>query len=110
MLPGVEILSQEVIGTVKCNYSIFIIGIIVSILLGILFCYFIDPCLGQAILFLGVFISFILILAFPIHTGEYTQYKVTISDEINFVEFNEKYEIINQDGKIYTIREREEEE
>ena len=38
-------------------------------------------------------------------TGEYT-YKVTISDEVNFVEFSNKYEIIDQDGLIYTIKER----
>lgn len=37
---------------------------------------------------------------------EYT-YKVTISDEVNFVEFNNKYEIIDQDGLIYTIKEKE---
>ena len=36
-----------------------------------------------------------------------TQYKVTISEEVNFVEFNEKYEIIDQEGKIYTIVEKE---
>jgi hypothetical protein len=36
-----------------------------------------------------------------------TQYKVTISDEVQLNEFNEKYEIIGQDGKIYTVRERE---
>lgn len=36
-----------------------------------------------------------------------TQYKVTISDEVQLNEFNEKYEIIEQDGKIYTVRERE---
>ena len=39
-------------------------------------------------------------------TGKYT-YKVTISDEVNFVEFNNKYEIIDQDGLIYTIKEKE---
>jgi hypothetical protein len=36
-----------------------------------------------------------------------TQYKVSISDEVQLNEFNEKYEIIEQDGKIYTVRERE---
>lgn len=39
-------------------------------------------------------------------TGKYT-YKVTISDEVNFVEFNNKYEIIDQDELIYTIKEKE---
>ena len=35
-----------------------------------------------------------------------TEYKVTISNEVLMNEFNEKYEIVSQDGKIYTIRER----
>ena len=33
-------------------------------------------------------------------------YKVTISDEVPLNEFLDKYEIIDQDGKIYTVRER----
>ena len=43
---------------------------------------------------------------YSMSTKEYT-YKVTISDEVNFVEFNNKYEIIDQDGFIYTIKEKE---
>jgi hypothetical protein len=35
-----------------------------------------------------------------------TQYKVTVSDEVEMNEFFEKYEIIKQDGKIYTVREK----
>ncbi len=34
-----------------------------------------------------------------------TQYKVTISDEVLMNEFIAKYEIISQEGKIYTVRE-----
>lgn len=33
-------------------------------------------------------------------------YKVTISDEVSLNEFLDKYEIIDQDGKIYTVKER----
>lgn len=33
-------------------------------------------------------------------------YKVTISDEVPLNEFLDKYEIIDQDGKIYTVKER----
>jgi hypothetical protein len=33
-------------------------------------------------------------------------YKVLISDEVPLNEFLDKYEIIDQDGKIYTVRER----
>lgn len=39
-----------------------------------------------------------------------TQYKVTISDEVSMNEFLEKYEIIDQEGKILTVRERSVEE
>ena len=39
-----------------------------------------------------------------------TQYKVTISDEVPMNEFLKKYAIIEQEGKIYTIRERSTEE
>lgn len=34
-----------------------------------------------------------------------SHYKVTLSDEVSMNEFAERYEIVNQDGKIYTIRE-----
>lgn len=35
-----------------------------------------------------------------------TQYKVTISDEVQMNDFLEHYEIVSQEGKIYTVRER----
>ena len=37
-----------------------------------------------------------------------THYKVTISDEVSMNEFLEKYEIIEQDERIFTIREKTE--
>ena len=35
------------------------------------------------------------------------QYQVTVSDEVSMNDFVDKYEIIDQKGKIYTVRERE---
>ena len=35
-----------------------------------------------------------------------TSYKVLVSDEVTLNEFLDKYEIIDQEGKIYTVRER----
>ena len=35
------------------------------------------------------------------------EYKVLIDESVSLVEFNEKYEIIGQEGSIYTIIERE---
>lgn len=36
-----------------------------------------------------------------------TIYKVTVSDEVSMNDFLERYEIIDQEGKIYTVRERD---
>lgn len=36
----------------------------------------------------------------------YPVYKVTIDDTVSMKEFNERYEILNQDGLIYTIKEK----
>lgn len=36
-----------------------------------------------------------------------TRYKVLISDDIKFNDFNARYEVISQEGEIFTIRERE---
>lgn len=51
--------------------------------------------------FVGVFIS---ILA---PREEITRYQVLIGDEVNFNEFHSEYEIVQQDGLIFTIEERE---
>lgn len=37
----------------------------------------------------------------------YTEYKVTIDDSVSMNEFLDKYEILDQEGKIYTVKERE---
>jgi hypothetical protein len=39
-----------------------------------------------------------------------TKYQVTISDEVSMTEFYEHYEVIEQDGKIFTVREKTNEE
>ena len=36
-----------------------------------------------------------------------TKYEVTISDEVLMTEFYEKYEVISQNDKIFTVREKE---
>lgn len=57
--------------------------------------------------FIGSFLS-VLIGGFCETPTEYTnEYKVTISDEVSMNDFLTKYEIIDQEGKIYTVRERE---
>lgn len=35
-----------------------------------------------------------------------TQYKITISDEVSMNDFIDRYEIVEQNGRLYTVRER----
>jgi len=37
----------------------------------------------------------------------YPQYQVTITEKTNMKEFYEKYEVVNQDGLIFTIRDKD---
>lgn len=36
----------------------------------------------------------------------HVEYKVIVSDEVSFTDFMEKYEIVDQEGQIYTVKER----
>jgi hypothetical protein len=55
----------------------------------------------------GVFIYISVGVGDGIPTEYETHYKVTISDEVSMNDFLERYEIIDQEGKIYTVRERD---
>lgn len=44
-----------------------------------------------------------------INRVEYKEYKVTIDDNVSLKEFNERYEIIDREGEIYTIVEKSKE-
>lgn len=41
------------------------------------------------------------------NSEEITTYEVTISDEVSFKDFTSKYEIIEQRGEIYIVKERD---
>lgn len=57
--------------------------------------------LAATLLFLGVFCTSTLNSMFTIHTDKI----VTIDDTVCFNEFFDRYEIVGQDGKLYTVRE-----
>lgn len=119
MMTGVEILTTAEVAT-EFDFCEGILwsAVILALIIGVIFCsveYFKGECdvgiywiLIPATL-IGVIIGFVAGMAGGEPTEYETQYKVTISDEVNFNEFMEKYEIIEQDGKIYTIREKENE-
>lgn len=111
---GVEILAmEEVIVDYEFSWPIYI-GVIVgmAIIMGATgyiitkFPTIVDVLLGMLIgALLGAVIG--LLPASSCIPNEYvTQYKVTISDEVSMNDFLSRYEIIDQEGKIYTVRER----
>ena len=117
-MTGVEILSSsEVANGFAFNWIAFWVGFVIifgfTLFLGInatlngsedngliLFC-----------LILGIIGGGILgsIFGFCFHnpTTYETHYKVTIDDSVSMNEFLDKYEILDQEGKIYTVKERE---
>lgn len=117
-MSGVEILNEtQVVVESAFSWTAFwivssivfgifiIIGIILSITEG--------PDLGGWVLLIGVGISLGLLFGFlwglinETPTKYETHYQVTIDDSVSMNDFLDKYEVIEQEGKILTIRERD---
>ena len=116
-MTGVEILtSSEVATQFAFNWTVF--WIVGGITLGIVTiigihsyvsgeCDFgIIPYLFFIGLVAGVMLGSLIGKVLSKATEYTTEYKVTISDEVLITEFYEHYEVIDQDGKIFTVREK----
>lgn len=115
MMNGITVLYQEPIYKIICvNEDILnllmyifiamIVGVIISAicfeLKGVIIC----AILGYATIFaMGILDSY----STTTEEIEGYEYKVTIDDSVPMKEFLSKYEIINQEGEIFTIVERE---
>lgn len=115
-MTGVEILAmEEVVSASTFNWTMFwiTIGIVVGIMfiIGIvssIVLYRWDDlfmCILAGALF-GALFGLLVGSGTAIPTEYTTQYKVTISDEVSMNDFMERYKIIDQEGKIYTVQER----
>ena len=109
-MEGVEILNKiEIMGH---YYELLVLGLI-CIGLCLLFMWMADKFINHDILFgtLGIACIILAILLIiigifkEIPTGKY-KYEVTISDEVNFNEFSDKYKILEQRGEIYIVKEK----
>lgn len=106
MMDGVEILSQSVcneaneIGLILCTLICAIVGFAIDLCNDLS-----DGILGAIVgCIVGIFAYAIIFQCiFPV---KFIKYKVVISEEVSMTEFVEKYEIIDVDGAIYTIREK----
>ncbi len=114
-MTGVEILAtEEVAIAFEFSFLAFILSWFFITIIGTLFGWLCDTANKKSGWFIGFIISliigFVMGLVFgtiPTKPTAYeTQYKVTVSDEVPMNQFLERYEIIDQEGKVYTIRER----
>lgn len=103
MLEGIEVLSR--VSLRDCNQFLIVFGFIIFYV-AIITLMVADSKfkIGSSIVMFMVSVLLI-ILFFTTKSEPYIQYKVTISDKVSMIEFNKKYKIINQEGKIYTIEE-----
>lgn len=111
-MEGIEILA---VGQIGVGFSFnWLMAIIIGLILGAtasIFGLCHDSCIAAIVMGLlvailsGVFVGF----ADGVPTHYVPTYKVVISDEVSMNEFTERYEILEQEGKIYTVKEREEE-
>lgn len=115
---GVEILSKQLIYETEAIPEIFFIVLSLGIITGIIMAivewvdmgfswdvvqlFFVCATLGFLCGIMGLAMS-----AHKTDEVDYIEYKVTIDDSVSMTEFMDKYEILDQEGKIYTVKERE---
>lgn len=114
-MEGVRILAENIIMSTQYNFAwnvatiFFYILAIISFILSIFFA--IDDDL--TVIYSTLLAIFLTIAGTGIanvkgaeEVYDYTEYKVIVDDTVNMNEFMKKYEILDQDGEIYIVRER----
>ena len=107
-MTGVEILSMSPI--MGWESWTFIVAFVATIVIGIIAGILCRDISGGFIFAIMTFVICVLIFGvFKVgsyETGKY-EYKVVIDDSVSMNEFLDKYEILDQEGKIYTVKEKE---
>ena len=119
---GVEILNEyEVVVEHSFNLSMFwlvvigagIIGLIIGIVYFICnkdcldsFDWIIVPVFVISMIVLGLFVGTGIGTATKVPIRHETHYEVLISENVNMLEFTDKYEIIEQRSQIFVVREK----
>lgn len=114
-MPGVEILNTTI--HYKEVLPTWVIIVIIAIIVIPAMAMLIGAIVRSDLLFTIGSISFILGLCVALVMGtkirqttneiEYIEHEVLVDDSVSLTELNEKYEIVSQKGKIYIIREKE---
>ena len=103
-MKGVTILDTYRVLTFNSFMSIFITSLIILLSIIIFISVLNDFNIGIFILsFLGLLFG-VISLPLSIKNKYDTYYKVTINEDVKFVEFNNTYELIRQEGELYTVQ------
>ena len=114
-MPRVEILNttihyKEVMPAWALIVAIAIVVIpVVAMLIGAIVRSDLLFTIGSISLILGLVLALIIGAKIRQTTNEieYIEHEVLVDDSVSLTEFNEKYEIVSQKGKIYVVREKE---
>lgn len=108
MIDGITVLSESVYR--GCDSKLGLCFAIASLIFGITTITLLesDAHIGLTLVFALLFVVSVFSSYMVCRQTMYKapEYKVTISDDVGFNEFNEKYKVVEQEGEIYTIRER----
>ena len=115
MMNGITILYQEPIFKTICvneNILNILALLFICMIFGALISAICMSLKGTIIFFVLGVITILSIVVLDSHSSsteelDHYEYKVTIDDSVPMKEFLSKYEIINQEGEIFTIVERE---
>lgn len=112
-MAGVEILNEYVVASEWAfNYWVALGILVFALMIGVMVCIS-EKQAPLMILFLvlgvamGAVAGSVVGAAAPLEQHQITRYEVTIDDTVSMNEFYEKYKIISQEGKIYTVEEKE---
>lgn len=112
-MPGVNILHSEAVKEWGFHPTVLVVGIVIAAV--ILGRYFFSNYRWLTIedVLLAIAEALIIVSVITIYSGaivpedgDTIRYKVTIDADVSMTEFYEKYEIISQDGKIFTVEEK----
>jgi len=92
------------IGMIVVSFVAMIIGIILLLIYRDNYAAFYR--IGAVALIAGCLLAVLGLVICNEQSNSKTYYKVYCDETVNMVEFNEKYQIIEQEGKIYTVEER----
>ena len=116
-MEGIYILNKTMI-TDTCGWALIVVAICVSVLVVSFITFIICAgygCFGIAnVCFWVIIVSIVSTVSIAIinpqtETGRY-RYEATIDDDVSFLDLQERYNVIEQNGRIWTLEDKENKE